>query len=154
MTHQMIMNKIKLSKARIARLQDDLESEQRNHAELLVALQNNIADELGTQVTIGRSGPIAANTSYDRDMILEQISTLRKVGSTSFTTIARILNNKGLKTLHGNAFSAAAVTQLYKSMELDAERRASDQSLGLTQISELEQHPVPVAAAYVNGAAS
>jgi hypothetical protein len=122
----MIMNKIKSSKARIARLQDDLESEQRNHAELLVALQNNIADELGTRVTIGRSGPIAANTSYDRDMILEQISTLRKVES-SFTTIARILNNKGLKTLHGNAFSAAAVTQLYKSMELDAERRAPSQ---------------------------
>ena len=140
MSHKQIMQKIKQSKARIASLQGKLDAEKKNHAGLLLDLQNSITDELGgSSVTIVRG---ASNAEYDRDAVVDQISSLRRVGTT-YAAIARILNTKGYRTLHGKEFTMASVTQLHQpptSEDLGT-------TLGQLQIAELEQQQVAGASA-------
>lgn len=137
-TYKEIMNKIRQSKTRISRLQDDLLAEQRNHGELLVRLQNHISEETGSPVTIVRG----QNATYDRDAVIARIVRLRSV-NTSFSAIARILNNDNIKTLHGNAFSPTSVTQLYNTTR----KTELGPSLGTVQVAELESAPLTAQAA-------
>jgi hypothetical protein len=113
MSYKEIMNKIRQSKGRIAKVEESLASEKRNHDELIIELQKHISNEAGTTVTITRT-VVELNPNYDREALLERVLGLRMV-NTSFTSIARILNREGHRTLHGKEFNSMAVSALFKT---------------------------------------
>lgn len=114
MSYKEITNKIRQSQARVARYKEDIAFEVAAQAELFQELQKQVAQETGADVTLFKSNRPITNESYDRVAVTERIIQLRNV-NTSFSSIARILNKAGLKSLHGKEFTSSGVTQLYRA---------------------------------------
>lgn len=142
MSYREITNKIRQSKARILRLQEEIVFEKNLQTDLIRALQSQVTQETGVEVTLFKNAR-PTNSTYDREAVISRIIQLRNV-NTSFSIIAQILNKDGLKSLHGKEFNSSGVTQLYRAAVTKA---PIGKSLGAVQIEELESYPVAHAAA-------
>jgi septal ring factor EnvC (AmiA/AmiB activator) len=113
MTYQEIMNRLRLSKKKVARLSREIEAERTKQENLLTELGTDISSVTGETIRIGKVVAKKANPDYNRDEISDRIVQLREQENKSFAAIAVILNTEGFKPRTAKAFSQATIYQLY-----------------------------------------